>query len=144
MTEDCDLGARLFNSGYNTAVIDSTTMEEANSNVPNWVRQRSRWIKGYIQTFFVHTRHPLTSLREQGIHSLIFQIVVGGKIAFILINPILWIVTISYFALYSIVGAAIESVYPTLVFYMAVTSLVFGNFLCMYYYMIRMRQTRTV
>lgn len=136
VTEDCDLGVRLFQEGYKTAIINSTTLEEANSNVKNWIRQRSRWIKGYMQTYFVHMRHPLEFVRRRGIHALIFQLVVGGKIAFMLINPVLWVLTISYFALYSLVGPTIEALYPSVVFYMAVISLVFGNFLCVYYYMI--------
>ena len=40
-------------------MIDSTTLEEANSDLGNWIRQRSRWIKGYIQTYLVHMRNPL-------------------------------------------------------------------------------------
>ena len=39
-------------------MIDSTTLEEANSSVPNWIRQRWRWIKGYLQTWLVHMRNP--------------------------------------------------------------------------------------
>lgn len=136
VTEDADLGARLFKEGGKTAVIDSTTMEEANSDGKNWIRQRSRWIKGYIQTYFVHMRNPISFMKNHGIHALIFQLVVGGKIAFMLINPFLWIATVSYFTLYAIVGPTIETLYPTVIFYMAVISLVFGNFLCIYYYMI--------
>ncbi|MBI2029379.1 glycosyltransferase [Candidatus Gottesmanbacteria bacterium] len=136
VTEDCDLGARLFKKGYKTAVINSTTLEEANSKLGNWIRQRSRWIKGYIQTYLVHMRSPVLFVKEQGIHALIFQLVVGGKIAFMVINPILWLATISYFALYAYVGPTIESLYPAPVFYIAAVSLLFGNFLCLYYYMI--------
>jgi len=136
VTEDCDLGIRLFKKGYKTAVIDSITLEEANSHVGNWIRQRSRWIKGYMQTYLVHMRKPSSFIRENGIHAFVFQLTVGGKVAFLFINPILWAATISYFALYAIVGPAIESLYPPIVFYMAVFSLVFGNFLCIYYYMI--------
>ncbi len=102
VTEDADLGIRLFRKGYKTAIIDSVTLEEANSKVGNWIRQRSRWIKGYMQTYLVHTRDILTFTKEKKMHSLIFHLVVGGKIAFILINPILWIATISYFALYKL------------------------------------------
>ncbi|MDP3888538.1 MAG: glycosyltransferase, partial [bacterium] len=136
VTEDADLGIRLFRRGYRTAIIDSTTLEEANSKLGNWLRQRSRWIKGYMQTYLVHIRDSFKFTREQGKHSLIFQLVIGGKIAFILINPLLWLATISYFALYAYVGPQIEALYPSVVFYMAVTSLVFGNFLSLYYYMI--------
>lgn len=136
VTEDCDLGLRLFLHGYKTAIIDSTTLEEANSNVRNWIRQRSRWIKGYMQTYLVHMRNPIEAAKKQGWHSLVFQMVVGGKIAFIFINPFLWVMTILYFVLRPIVGPAIESLYPVYIFYMAGLSLVFGNFLFMYYYMI--------
>lgn len=136
VTEDCDLGVRLFKRGYTTAIIDSVTLEEANSSPKNWLRQRSRWIKGYMQTYLVHMRNPITFVREQGIHALVFQLVVGGKIAFMLINPLLWLATVAYFVLYSIVGPTIESLYPPIIFYMAGTSLIFGNFLCLYYYMI--------
>lgn len=59
VTEDCDLGIRMARQGYRTEVLDSTTWEEANSHVGNWVRQRSRWIKGYFQTHLVHTRDSL-------------------------------------------------------------------------------------
>ena len=136
VTEDCDLGARLFKKGYKTALLDSTTYEEANSRIISWIKQRSRWIKGYIQTYLVHMRDPIKFHREFGLQALIFQLVVGARMTFILINPILWLATISYFALYQFVGPTIESLYPTPVFYIAVTSLVFGNFIYFYNYMI--------
>ena len=56
VTEDCDLGIRLARHGYSTEILDSTTWEEANSQVNNWIKQRSRWVKGYFQTHLVHTR----------------------------------------------------------------------------------------
>jgi cellulose synthase/poly-beta-1,6-N-acetylglucosamine synthase-like glycosyltransferase/glycosyltransferase involved in cell wall biosynthesis/O-antigen/teichoic acid export membrane protein len=136
VTEDCDLGARLFKSGKTTAIIDSVTLEEANSNVKNWIRQRSRWIKGYMQTYLVHMRNPIKFFQENGFHAGIFQLVVGGKITFLLINPLLWLTTIIYFSARATVGPVIESFFPPVVFYMAVMSLVFGNFAYLYYYMI--------
>jgi cellulose synthase/poly-beta-1,6-N-acetylglucosamine synthase-like glycosyltransferase/glycosyltransferase involved in cell wall biosynthesis len=136
VTEDCDLGARIFKAGYQTAIIDSTTLEEANSNVKNWFRQRSRWLKGYMQTYLVHMRHPLSFMRSHGVHSLIFQLIVGGRIAFILINPLLWALTIAYFVLYAQLGPSIEAIFPGIIFYMAVTSLLLGNFTYLYNYMI--------
>lgn len=136
VTEDADLGARLFKLGFRTAIIDSTTLEEANSKVGNWFRQRSRWIKGYMQTFLVHNRHPLKFIKSHGIHAFIFQLTMGGKIAFMIINPLLWLITFSYFLLYRFIGPTIESLYPSVIFYMAAFSLVVGNFLYLYYYMI--------
>lgn len=136
VTEDADLGIRLFKAGGKTAIIDSVTLEEANSNLKNWIRQRSRWIKGYLQTYFVHMRNPISFAKKHKEHWLVFQLVSGLRISFMLINPILWTLTISYFVLYKFVGPQIESLYPTTVFYMAITSAVFGNFLYIYYYMI--------
>ncbi|MCL4535914.1 MAG: glycosyltransferase [Bacteroidetes bacterium] len=136
VTEDCDLGVRLFKRGGRTAIIESVTLEEANSNLKNWLRQRSRWVKGYMQTYLVHMRDPISFIRAHGWHALFFQLNVGGKIGFMLINPLLWLLTFSYFAFYPIAGPTIEELYPPLVFYTAVTSFVFGNFLFLYYYMI--------
>ncbi|MHC4248143.1 MAG: glycosyltransferase [Planctomycetota bacterium] len=63
VAEDCDLGMRLHKSGYRTRILDSTTWEEANSSLGNWIRQRSRWVKGYVQTHLVHTREALSGVR---------------------------------------------------------------------------------
>lgn len=53
VTEDADLGLRIYLNNYKTYLIDSTTFEEAPTSLDNWLYQRSRWIKGFIQTFFV-------------------------------------------------------------------------------------------
>ncbi len=137
VTEDCDLGIRLVKNGYKTAIIDSLTMEEANSDFFNWINQRSRWIKGYIQTYLVHMRNP-GDLLKNGFraHFITFQLVVGGKILSLFINPFMWFLTALYFSLRAIVGPTIEQFFPGPVFYMAVFSLIFGNFLYVYYYMI--------
>ena len=136
VAEDCDLGARLFKKGYKTALIDSTTLEEANSSIRGWVKQRSRWIKGYFQTYLVHMREPIKFHSEFGLQALIFQLVIGMRMVFIIVNPVLWLATLSYFLLYKFVGPAIEALYPAPVFYIAVISLVFGNFIYFYNYMI--------
>lgn len=136
VTEDADLGVRLFKEGFKTAIIDSTTYEEANSKLGNWVRQRSRWIKGYIQTYFVYMRDPVTFFRKNGMHAWIFQLLMGGRIAFCFINPFLWVMTISYFAANSFSGPLIEALYPSHIFYLALVSLLFGNFIALYFYMI--------
>ena len=66
VTEDCDLGVRLHLAGHRTALLDSTTWEEANSRVGNWLRQRSRWLKGYFVTHVVWSRRPLWLLHRLG------------------------------------------------------------------------------
>lgn len=136
VTEDCDLGVRIFKAGYKTAIIDSVTYEEANSSVKNWIRQRSRWIKGYMQTYLVHMREPIKFFRTHGLHAVIFQLIIGMRMTFMLINPFLWVMTIAYFAFRSTIGVAIEALYPSPVFYMAAFALVTGNFMYIYNYMI--------
>ncbi len=136
VTEDCDLGIRLFKKGYKTAIIDSVTLEEANSNLKNWIRQRSRWIKGYMQTYLVHMRDPISFVKEHKEHSVLFNHVIGVRLVFMLVNPIMWLTTIAYFVLYAYVGPSIEALFPPVIYYMALTSIVFGNFLHLYNYMI--------
>ncbi len=100
VAEDCDLGIRLHRMGYRTAMLDTTTWEEANSKLSNWVRQRSRWVKGYLQTHLVHTRKPLRTLRDIGpMGSVSFLLSVGGFSLVNLINPAMWIMAGIYFAL---------------------------------------------
>ncbi len=132
VTEDADLGLRLFKLGYQTAMLDSVTLEEGNSNVVNWIRQRSRWIKGYMQTYLVHTRETAAFVKQRGIHVLLFHLIIGGKISFIFINPLLWVVTLMYFTMYSIFGPFIDTFYPQAVLYIAITSLIFGNYLYLF------------
>lgn len=66
VTEDADIGLRLARAGYETATLASGTYEEANTQLLNWMRQRSRWLKGFLQTWLVHMRHPVDFFREVG------------------------------------------------------------------------------
>ncbi len=92
VTEDADLGVRLYKRGYQTLILDSTTWEEANCRLMNWIRQRSRWIKGYLQTHLVHLRNPVRTLRELGPFSFLsFFLTVGGMAFMMLLNPVYWI-----------------------------------------------------
>ncbi|MCZ8332650.1 MAG: glycosyltransferase [Rhodobacteraceae bacterium] len=67
VTEDADLGLRLARMGLSTAMLDSTTMEEANCRIRPWIKQRSRWSKGYLMTWLVHMRAPRALLRDLGL-----------------------------------------------------------------------------
>lgn len=137
VTEDCDLGIRLFKKGLKTAIIDSTTHEEANSEYKNWFGQRTRWIKGYIQTYFVHMRRPRQLAKDwKDPHIVSFQLIVGTRILAMLINPFMWMLTFTYFVLRPWVGPTIESFFPAPVLYMGVFCAVVGNFMYFYYYMI--------
>lgn len=93
VTEDCDLGIRLFKRRYRTRTVASTTWEEATSQLGNWIRQRSRWVKGYFQTYFTHMRHPLRTFRDLGVRGFAgFLLVVGGHSLLLVLNLIFWAV----------------------------------------------------
>ncbi len=91
VTEDADLGIRLARRGYQTAFIPSVTMEEATSRTPDWVRQRSRWIKGYAMTWAVHMRRPIRLYQELGTRRFwVFQILFLGALSQFFFAPLLW------------------------------------------------------
>lgn len=137
VTEDADLGIRIAKRGYRTAILDSVTLEEANSHFMNWINQRTRWIKGYLQTYFVHTRDlSMFRLATRRHQRYTFQLVIGAKILSTLVNPFMWATTIAYFAFRPYIGTTIESFFPPAVYYMGVFCFIFGNFLYLYYYMI--------
>jgi cellulose synthase/poly-beta-1,6-N-acetylglucosamine synthase-like glycosyltransferase len=127
VTEDADLGLRFTRNGYRTQMLESTTLEEANSNFKNWIRQRSRWIKGYMQTFLVHTRDPIQLYRELGlINTMHFLATVGGLIYTVLISPLFWSLLVVWLLFQP---GWIPELVPGPVYYLAMVSLVFGNFL---------------
>ena len=102
VTEDCDLGIRLHRAGYRTKVLDSTTWEEANERLGNWVRQRSRWIKGYFQTHLVHTRSTVRTVGGLGLFGYAsFLLTVGGLSATLVLNPVFWAVLLLYAGLWA-------------------------------------------
>lgn len=90
VTEDADLGIRLARHGYRTELIATVTGEEANCRPLAWVKQRSRWIKGYMMTWMVHMRAPRLLWRQLGPRAFLgFQVMFLGTIAQFLLAPIL-------------------------------------------------------
>lgn len=93
VTEDADLGIRMGRLGYKSVVLASTTYEEATSRIIPWVKQRTRWMKGYMQTYLVHMRQPARLYREFGLKGFVgFQLFVGGSIFVNLTNLVLLII----------------------------------------------------
>ncbi len=89
VTEDADLGMRLARAGFVTGTIDSDTLEEANNNPLSWVKQRSRWLKGFLQTWLVHMRQPVLTLQELGWAGFwVFQAVTMGVFLSALAHPL--------------------------------------------------------
>ncbi|WP_419739841.1 glycosyltransferase [Ruegeria sp.] len=91
VTEDADLGVRLCRAGYRTEIVNTTTFEEANFRAWPWVKQRSRWLKGFMVTYLVHMRAPLRLLRDLGPLKFIgIQAFFMGTVGQFLLAPVLW------------------------------------------------------
>lgn len=125
VTEDADLGVRLNQRGYRVGVVNSTTFEEANNHVPNWIRQRSRWIKGYMQTWLVHMRKPVHLYRTLGpVGFWGFQFFVGGNILTVLTLPVI----LSMYVFWLVTRTALfDPIFPPVVLYLSLFNLLFGN-----------------
>jgi len=91
VTEDADIGGCLARHGYVTEFIPTVTYEEANCQPWHWVRQRSRWLKGFMITYIVHIRDAAQLLRDLG-----FKRFMGLQVTFLttfsqfLFAPVLW------------------------------------------------------
>ncbi len=95
VTEDADLGVRLARHGFKTGILHSTTYEEANIRFGNWMKQRRRWLKGFLQTWLVHNRNPILLLRETGIGGFCtVQAMTLGIFASALLHPVLLAATL--------------------------------------------------
>jgi glycosyltransferase XagB len=130
VTEDADLGIRASALGYTVGVVNSTTYEEANRAAGNWIRQRSRWIKGYMQTVIVHTRHPLALLKVAGTkETLAFMLLIGGTpIMFLLVLPLYAV----FIASLVVPSHVYSELFPGWVLWLSLLNLIVGNALMIY------------
>ncbi|MBS9719384.1 glycosyltransferase [Tianweitania sp. BSSL-BM11] len=104
VTEDADLGLRLTRFGYRCGTITYPTFEEAPHRLGDWVPQRTRWFKGWLQTWLVHMRNPLQLRREIGTASfLIVQVLFAGMVISALAHPLM---------LVTLVGIVLEMLDP--------------------------------
>lgn len=89
VTEDADLGIRLARAGYRCATLAAATHEEAPSRLRDWFKQRTRWLKGWMQTILVHTRHPVLAASELGWRgTLYFHLLLSAIVISILAHPV--------------------------------------------------------
>lgn len=76
VTEDADLGFRLWAGGWRLGVMNRPTWESPPGLISDWLPQRTRWLKGYMQTWGVHTRRPWR-LGVRGALALLMTVGVG-------------------------------------------------------------------
>jgi cellulose synthase/poly-beta-1,6-N-acetylglucosamine synthase-like glycosyltransferase len=95
VTEDADLGVRIARLGYQTGVLASTTWEEAPPVFRVWLTQRTRWLKGWMQTYLVHTRQLRRLNSELGLRAAIgFHALMGGLIGSALVHPLFYLLLV--------------------------------------------------
>ena len=91
VTEDADLGLRLVRHGFRTELIETVTQEEANARTLPWIKQRSRWLKGYAVTWAVHMRNPARLWRDIGPWRFLgVQVLFLGTLSQFVLAPLLW------------------------------------------------------
>jgi glycosyltransferase XagB len=130
VTEDADLGVRAYDKGYKVGIINSTTYEEANNEMFNWVRQRSRWIKGYMQTHLVHMRNPVALWKKLGWKGFLgFNFFIGATPVTFLVYPLLLCI---FFAYVILDLETIRTLFPDWVLFMSIINLMVGNILMIY------------
>ncbi len=134
VTEDADLGIRFSQQGYIVQVVNSTTYEEANTHYGNWIRQRSRWMKGYMQTYLVHMRTPFALWAKIGSKAFFsFQFFIGGTFLTALVTPILYSV---YFWWLLTKTSIFDPLFIQPILYLSVLNLLMGNAFFIYIQMI--------
>ena len=90
VTEDADLGMRIARAGGRIGLLDCATREEAPPTFRQWLPQRTRWIKGWMQTYVVHTRQPWRLVREMGLWRAVgFHAVFAGYLLSLLAFPVM-------------------------------------------------------
>lgn len=140
VTEDADLGIRLYRRRRTTVVMESVTWEEANSRLWNWVRQRTHWTKGYMLTYLVHMRRPLRLWKELGTTAFIsIQVMILGTIVAQILNPVFWGLLLAWHATH---WHALEATFAGPLLYAGAVLLFGVNFAFLYFNAVAAVRTR--
>jgi cellulose synthase/poly-beta-1,6-N-acetylglucosamine synthase-like glycosyltransferase len=98
VTEDADLGIRLYRMGYRSRMLTLPTLEASAEQSAVWMGQRKRWFKGWMQTLLVHSRQPLALCRQAGLlPALAFYLTIGGGLVSALAHPLTLVLIVSFF-----------------------------------------------
>lgn len=131
VAEDCDLGIRLQRMGFGVGVLNSLSQEEATSGFKSWIMQRTRWMKGFIQTSIVHLRHPYRFKNEIGgwKNFLAFLFTVPGTVLINILNLFYWALLLLWITTHS---SIIQTLFPSAILYISVSSFIIGNVIFTY------------
>lgn len=128
VAEDCDIGIRLQRAGFKIGILDSISSEEATNTM---IRQRTRWMKGFMQTSIVHLRHPIAFKEEMGgwMRFLGFLLIVPGTVVVNLFNFFYWIMLIAWLIFQP---TTIQKFFPGFILYLSFFAFLIGNFIFTY------------
>ena len=105
MTEDAELGTRLARRGFIVEMLSLPTIEDAPTVTDVWLRQRTRWLKGWMQTWLFEMRHPRQFLGDLGFRRfLVYHMLIAGLIVSSLLYPLMLV-----FIAYSGVNLVLEN-----------------------------------
>lgn len=84
LAEDAEITLRFYMSGRRSVLIDARHWEEAPTTFKAWLRQRTRWFRGWTQSLIKHFRYLVrfSALRKLGIAKAL-------SILFMLVAPII-------------------------------------------------------
>ncbi len=137
VTEDAELGIRLQRTGHRVGVLDSVTMEEPNIDVVNWVKQRSRWYKGYLQTTLELLRHPRDVVADLGRRdSWRVALFVGGTPLLAVLNLWFWGLSAFWFMTRA---TFVGELFPGWTYYLALAAWGLGNLSVIYIGLLTLR-----
>lgn len=106
VTEDADLGLRLTRFGYRVGMITRPTHETAPVDYDTWLPQRTRWFKGWMQTWLVHMRSPRALLRDLGFGNFVLmQVLFAGMVLSALAHVFFVVTIIALGATFALKGA---------------------------------------
>ncbi|HLK00817.1 MAG TPA: glycosyltransferase family 2 protein [Streptosporangiaceae bacterium] len=94
-SEGTDLGVRIARRGWGAGIMASVTNKEASGRPGDWLRQRTRWMTGYYQTWLVHMRSPGRLWRDLGTRRFFGLQLTFAVYLTALINPLFWALTLA-------------------------------------------------
>lgn len=125
VTEDADLGIRLARMGYRCGTINSPTYEEAPVYFKDWLPQRTRWVKGWMQTLLVILRSPIKLVKALGWQKFfILHFVLTSVVLSVIIHPV--VLLVFFVQLYNFIVGHYQTVFESAVVGISTFTLIAG------------------
>ncbi len=133
LAEDCDIGIRMFRNGYkNASVLDSASWEQSTTTLGDWIKQRTRWMQGFVQTSMVNLRFPALLWKDLGglRNVLMFMFHVPGGVFLNGLNLVQWMMLAFWYATNDPI---IQTIFTDILLYLSVLSFFLANLMFTYF-----------